>query len=93
MNPDEFKQRTKVFAIKVIKFASSMPKTRAGDVLGRQLLRTGTSVAANCRSACCAKSRADFIAKMGIVQEECDEALCWIELLMGAGQVNGEPIA
>ena len=81
MNPDEFKQKTKALALGVIKLTGSIPGTKAGGVIARQLLRSGTSVAANYRAACCAESRADFVAKLGIVQEECDESLYWIELL------------
>jgi four helix bundle protein len=77
--------RTKQFAVQVIKFFSKMPKTEEGKVLGRQLLRSGTSVAANYRAACRAKSGADFIHKLGTVVEETDESLFWLELLSDAG--------
>src|SRR5262249_15113534 len=62
-------------------------------VLGRQLLRSGTSVGANYRSACRARSKADFIAKLGIVEEECDESLYWMELLVNAGKLRPSRIA
>lgn len=88
MNNSELKQRTKDFALRVIRMTESLPRSTAGDVLGRQLIRSATSVAANYRAACRAKSRADFIAKMGIVEEEADESGMWIELLAESGQLS-----
>ena len=81
---EDLKQRTKAFALKIIQLVESLPKGRTADVIGRQLLRAGTSVGANYRSACRARSRADFIAKMGIVEEEGDESLFWMEVLVEA---------
>jgi four helix bundle protein len=77
----EFKDRTKKFALWVIKMVKSLPNDHAADVLGKQLLRSATSVAANYRAACRAKSRADMIHKLSIVEEEADESLLWMELL------------
>jgi four helix bundle protein len=71
-----------------MKLAEALPKTAAGRVIGKQLLRSATSVGANYRSACRAKSRADFVAKMRIVEEECDESLYWMELLIESGLVE-----
>ncbi|MGZ3515316.1 MAG: four helix bundle protein [Thermodesulfobacteriota bacterium] len=89
MNQEEMKQRTKVFALGIIQLVESLPKERTTAVLGGQLLRSGTSVGSNYRSACRAKSIADFISKMGIVEEEADESLYWMELLIEAGiEVN-----
>jgi len=89
MNQEEMKKRTKLFALGVIQLVESLPKERTAEVLGRQLLRSGTSVGSNYRSACRAKSIADFISKMGIVEEEVDESLYWMELLIEAGiEVN-----
>lgn len=89
MNQEEMKQRTKLFALGIIQLVGSLPKERTAEVLGRQLLRSGTSVGSNYRSACRAKSIADFISKMGIVEEEADESLYWMELLIEAGiEVN-----
>jgi four helix bundle protein len=85
MNQEEMKQRTKLFALGVIRLVESLPKERTAEVLGRQLLRSGTSVGSNYRSACRAKSIADFISKMGIVEEEVDESLYWMELFIEAG--------
>jgi four helix bundle protein len=78
----EFKDRTKKFALRVIKLVESLPNDRAADVLGKQLLRSATSVAANYRAACRAKSKADMIHKLSIVEEEADESLLWMELLV-----------
>jgi len=82
VNPNDFKQRTRGFAVRVIRLTEALPKSTMGTVIGKQLLRCGTAVGANYRSACRAKSRADFIAKMKIVEEECDESLYWMDLLI-----------
>jgi len=84
MNKDEMKRRTKSFALRTIKLVEALPNNRTADVLGRQLLRSGTSVGANYRAACRARSNADFISKMGIVEEEADESLYWMELIVEA---------
>ena len=84
MNSDELKRRTKHFALRVIRLVESLPRGRTVDVIGRQLLRSCTSVGANYRAACRAKSTADFISKMGTVEEETDESLYWMELLIEA---------
>jgi four helix bundle protein len=76
------KERTKALALQVIRLVSTLPKSRTANVLGRQLLEAGTSVGANYRAACRAKSPADFISKMGIVEEEADETIYWMELLV-----------
>ena len=88
MNPVEFRKKTKSFGLSIIRLTEGLPKTRTGDVIGRQLLRSGTAVGANYRAACRAKSPADFIAKMKIVEEECDEAIYWIEMLVDSGQTK-----
>lgn len=82
---DELKKRTKAFALRIIKLVESLPKTRTASVLGTQLLKAGTSVAANYRAACRARSKPEFIAKMGVVEEEADESICWLELLTESG--------
>ena len=89
---EDLKQRTKAFALKIIQLVESLPKGRAADVIGGQLLRAGTSVGANYRSACRARSRADFIAKMGIVEEEGDESLFWMDLLVEAKIVEASEV-
>jgi four helix bundle protein len=81
-------RRTKEFALNVIKFVDDLPHTRTAVRLGDQLLRAGTSVGANYRAASRARSRADFISKMGIVEEEADESLYWLELLTESGAVR-----
>lgn len=92
MNRDEMKGRTRAFALRIIRLVESLPKSRTADVVGKQLLRCGTSVGANYRASCRAKSAADFIAKMGIVEEEADEAVYWIELLVESGLVERERV-
>jgi len=87
MDQEKMKQRTKLLALGIIQFVEALPKGRTSEVLGRQLLRSGTSVGSKYRSACRAKSAADFISKMGIVEEEADESLYWMELLIEAGIV------
>jgi four helix bundle protein len=82
MTKQELLQRTKSFALRVIKAVRSLPQDDVAEVLGRQLLRSGTSVGANYRAACRAKSTADFLHKLKIVEEECDESLYWMELLV-----------
>ena len=76
--PADLKARTRAFALGVIQLVEELPRSRSGNVLGYQLLRAGTSVAANYRSACRARSRSEFLAKMGIVEEEADEAQFWL---------------
>ena len=85
--------RTKKFAIEIIRFFTKLPKTEEARVLGRQLLRAGTGVAANYRAACRSKSEADFIHKVGTVVEETDESLLWLELLQDAGICQNGVIA
>ena len=79
---EELKRRTKAYALRVMRLCGAIPDTPAGRVIRGQLLRAGTSVGANYRAACRAKSPADFIAKMGTVEEEADESLFWMELLV-----------
>jgi len=92
MNPTEMKKRTKSFALRVIKLVNSLSKGRASNVIGRQLLKSGTSVGANYRAACRAKSTADFINKMNIVEEETDESIFWMELLTESGLVSAQQL-
>ena len=82
MNEPDLKRRTKKFALDVIHFVEALPKDETCRVIGRQLLRSGTSVGANYRAACRAKSNADFISKMGNVEEEADESSFWMELIL-----------
>ncbi len=84
----ELKRRTKAFALRVIKVAGTLSKDFVGRRLGDQLLRCGTSVAANYRAACRARSKADFVSKLGIAEEEADESAFWMELLIDSGLVQ-----
>jgi len=88
MKAEEFKARTKAFALRILRLVGALPKTRSSDVIGKQLLRSGTAVGANYRAACRARSQADFVAKMGIVEEECDESVYWIELLVESEEIK-----
>jgi len=85
---DELKQRTKLFALRVIKLFKTLPNTTDAQIIGKQLLRSATSVAANYRSACRARSNAEFHSKVSIVIEEADETMFWIELLWEADIVK-----
>src|SRR4030042_3347418 len=92
MEKKDLKERTKKFALKVIKVVEMLPRGRIADILGRQLLRSGTSVGANYRSACRARSTADFISKMGIVEEEADETIYWMELLVESELIHKDEV-
>ncbi|MBI4115468.1 MAG: four helix bundle protein [Candidatus Omnitrophica bacterium] len=89
---NDLKKRTQEFALQVIKLVELLPKSKASDVIGRQLMRSGTSVGANYRAACRAKSQIDFIAKLKIVEEETDEVLYWLELLVASNLVSLDEI-
>jgi len=84
MTKEELKERFKQFALRIIKLCQSLPKDKVSNVISGQLLRAGTSSGANYRAACRAKSTADFIHKLQIVEEELDESLYWMELLIEA---------
>ena len=84
MTQDDLKARTKDFALRVIKLVRALPKTVEGRAMAGQLIRSGTSVAANYRASCRSRSKAEFVAKIGTVLEEADESLLWIELIVGA---------
>jgi len=90
---DVLKERTKQFALRVIRLASTLPETHEGRVIRGQLLRCGTSVGANYRSAKRARSTADFINKMGIVEEEADETMYWMELIVESGLMKEKNIS
>jgi four helix bundle protein len=81
MNPTELKNRTKQFALRILKLVAALPNTIEGRAIANQLVRCGTSVAANYRATCRARSRAEFVAKIGVVLEEADETLLWLELI------------
>src|SRR5712671_6114031 len=82
MRPDDLKNRTKQFALRVLKLVAALPNNLSGKTIGGQLVRSGTSVGANYRAACRARSKAEFIAKIGIVEEEADESAFWMELII-----------
>ena len=82
MTPDELKQRTRRFAVAIIRLCRSVPRTYDDRVIARQLVRSGTSVGANYNSACRARSRPEFVSKLNIVLEEADETLYWLDLLI-----------
>ena len=82
-----FKKRTRDVALRVIKLVDSLPNSRAADVIGRQLLRSATSIGANYRAACRSRSPADMISKLSIVEEEADETLYWLEILVEARKI------
>jgi len=90
---DVLHRRMRALAVDTIRLTDGLPRTMAADVIGRQLVRSVTSVAANYRSACRARSRKDFIAKMGIVEEEADETAFWLELLEQCTLVPAAPLA
>lgn len=79
---EQLKTRTKQFAVRVVRLFNSLPKTDEARIIGKQLLRSGTSVAANYRAVCRSRSKGEFIAKMGVVVEEADETTFWLELLI-----------
>ena len=93
MDEAAMKDRTKAFALRVIKLTESLPATRAGEVIGKQLLRSATSVGANYRASRRGKSRPDFIHKLAIVEEEADESAYWLELLVESGIVPQAQLA
>ena len=81
LNENEMKQRTKRFALEIIRLVAELPKSTEGRIVAGQLVRCATSVGANYRAACRAKSKADFISKLGIVEEEADESCYWLEII------------
>jgi len=90
MTKEELKDRTKQFALMIINLVEELPNNKAGNTIGYQLIRCGTSVAANYRSACRARSNADFISKITVVEEECDESLFWLEMILEANLMEKE---
>ncbi len=93
MTEQEFKDRTKDVALRVIRLVESLPETYSAQVIGKQLLRSATSVGANYRAACRGKSTADVIHKLSIVEEEADESLYWIELLIESEIVSEKKLS
>ena len=85
---DELKLRTKKFALRIVKVFQALPRSEDARTLGKQLLRSGTSVAANYRAVCRSRSKAEFVARLGIVVEEIDETVFWLELLVESGIIS-----
>jgi four helix bundle protein len=92
MDEKTFKSRTKKLAVDVIRQTEILPNTRVADIIGKQLIRSGTSIGANYRAACRAKSTPDMINKLKIVEEEADETMYWLEILTDAGLVSAEQV-
>lgn len=92
MKPEDLQKRTKEFAVRVMKLSGTLEKLSLGKLIGRQVFRSGTSIAANYRAACKSKSTKDFIAKLGIVIEESDETIFWLELLSDSKMISPEAI-
>ncbi len=88
MDEQTFKRRTRQLALQVIALVSSLPACKAADVLGKQLLRSGTSIGADYRAACRGRSAADVLNKLGIVEEEADETIYWMELLLESNLIS-----
>lgn len=88
VDEEQLKKRTKEFALRVMKLVAALPNTVVARAIGGQLVRAGTSVGANYRAACRGRSKAEFIAKLGIVEEEADESAFWMELIMEDGLIE-----
>jgi len=93
MDERDLQRRTKNFALRVIKLVDALPKTTSGRVIGGQLIRAGTSVAANYRAACRGRSKAEFISKLGNCEEEVDESAFWMELTIDAGLMAARKVS
>jgi four helix bundle protein len=85
MKPDDLKKRTKQFALRILKLVGALPNNIQGRAIANQLVRAGTAVPANYRAACRGRSKAEFIAKLGTVEEEADESAFWMELIIEGG--------
>ncbi|PIR76669.1 MAG: four helix bundle protein [Candidatus Magasanikbacteria bacterium CG10_big_fil_rev_8_21_14_0_10_42_10] len=92
MHKENLKRRTKQYALRIMRLTQALPNNQLGWVIGKQLVRSGTSVGANYRAACRARSTAEFIAKLGIVIEEADESAFWLELIIESGMYKKEAI-
>src|SRR5258705_1893408 len=92
MNPDDLKNRTKQFAIRILKVVAALPNSLSGRTVGGQLARSGTSVGSNYRAACRGRSKAEFISKLGIVEEEADESSFWMEVIIEVGLLKKQVV-
>jgi four helix bundle protein len=93
MDKQELLTRTKAFALRSLKLVDHLPRTMSGRAIGNQLVRSATSIGANCRAACRSRSRAEFAAKLGVVAEEADESVYWLELVREANLLPDPKIA
>ena len=93
MDSEQLKDRTKKLAVKIIRLTDSIPRSDTTTILNKQIIRSATSVAANYRSACRARSKADFVNKLGIVEEEADETLFWLDMLIDCGKIQKDKIS
>ncbi|MFC1613608.1 four helix bundle protein [Patescibacteria group bacterium] len=89
-NEIDLKRRTKQFALRIIKLVNALPKNSTGRIIGNQLVRCGTSVAANYRAACRGRSKVEFISKLGVVIEEADESMFWLEVIIESSLMRQE---
>jgi four helix bundle protein len=92
MNPDELKNRTKQFAIRILKLVAALPNSLSGRTVGGQLARSGTSVGSNYRADCRGRSKAEFISKLGIVEEEADKSAFWMEVIIEVGLLKKQVV-
>jgi four helix bundle protein len=92
MNADDLKKRTKQFALRILKLVAALPNTVGGRAIGGQLVRSGTSVGSNYRAACRGRSRAEFVAKLGVVEEEADESAFWMEMIIEGELLNSKQV-
>ena len=92
MTPEQLKERTKRFALEVIALGGTVPRTLVAEIIAGQMVRSGTSTGANYRAACRARSRAEFVAKIGVAEEEADETQYWLELLLETKLAKSETV-
>jgi four helix bundle protein len=92
MNADDLKKRTKQFALRILKLVAALPNTVGGRAIGGQLVRSSTSVGSNYRAACRGRSRAEFVAKLGVVEEEADESAFWMEMIIEGELLNSKQV-
>jgi four helix bundle protein len=92
MDPEQLKARTKKFALRILKLVAVLPRTIEGRAIASQIVRSGTSVAANYRATCRARSRAEFVSKIGVALEEADETQLWLELIIEGGILTGRRV-
>ena len=92
MNQEEMKERTREFALRVLRVVAALPETTEGKVIGYQLGKSGTSVGANYRSACRGRSKAEFISKLDVVLEEADESSFWLDIVLASEMMSAKRI-